>query len=213
MMNAPEFMKPVLVLSLFLVMLASLPLAGQEKLYPIRLPREEVSVLLTGDRTAYSIDKAFQLKLTLGFPDEDRVAFIPKTSAPLIVLSLRVQNVSQRPVKVDISKFTSTDEQGRVYTSLTADEAFTRIAADPADGIGSKTLRSISLGRAGNRPDENDLKDDVLRYSLRPGDIPGGSVREGMIFFEAPAQKKFTVSIVLGDLWAKPLVFSTEKSK
>ena len=81
------------------------------------------------------------------------------------------------------------------------------------DSLGSKTLRGISLGRVNGKRTEEQVKDDMVRYSLQNGTIPPGSTREGMIYFEAPARKKFTVSIDLGGLWSKPFLFSTSKQK
>jgi hypothetical protein len=115
-------------------------------------------------------------------------------------------------MKLDTSKFTSTDDQGRMYLVLPPDEAANQILADGSNGsIGTKTLRSISLGRAGNKPTDEQLRDDIQRYSLHTGEVPAGATREGLIYFERPSQKKFTLSVVLGDLWSQPLLFSTEK--
>jgi hypothetical protein len=74
-------------------------------------------------------------------------------------------------------------------------------------------LRSLSLGRAGDSRDRDDIKEDIVRYSLHSGEIPPGGVREGMIYFEGPPRKKFNVRILLGDLWSRPLLFSTEKQR
>ena len=189
-----------------------MPLAAQIKVHPVRPSREEVSVLVTSDRTAFSVDKSFQNKLTLGYPSENKVAFIPETGASLIMLWLRVHNTSQRPLRIDISKFTSRDDEGKTYSVLTPDVAYTRIVS-AAGSLGTKALRGISLGRVGGRPDEEELKEDIQRYSLQQGELPPGGVREGLIYFEAPTKKKFNVSIVLGDLWSRPLVFSTEKQR
>src|SRR5438552_1598155 len=101
-----------------------------------------------------------------------------------------------------------------MYSALSVDEASNRIIAGTSAGsLGSKTLRGISLGKAGNKPTEEQLREDIVRYSLQPAVLAAGAVKEGLIYFEAPPRKKFTVSVVLGDLWSRPLVFSTEKQK
>ena len=204
-------MKWKFFLPLFWMILASLSVFGQERLYPVRGSRD---VILTTDRSAIVVERAFQHKLTLGFPDEDRVAFVPDTRAPIIILWLRIQNVSPRPMNVDVSKFTSTNDQGRMYPALLGDDAANRILAGTSDAtLGTKTLRGISLGRVGNRPTGEQLREDIERYSLHSGEISPGSVKEGLIYFERPSPKKFTVKITLGDLWSQPLPFSTEKQK
>jgi hypothetical protein len=193
-------------------MLASLPALGQEKVYPVR-GNKDVPVILTSDRSGIVVEKAFQHKLTLGSPDEDRVSFVPETRAPIIMLWLRIQNVSPRTMKFDASKFTSTDDQGKMYPALVGDDAVNRILAGASDGSLAKTLRGISLGRVGSKPTDEQLKEDIQRYSLQSGEIAPGAVKEGLIYFERPSQRKFTVKITLGDLWSQPLTFSTEKQK
>jgi hypothetical protein len=197
---------------LWWLMLASLPALGQEKVYPVR-GNKDVPVILTSDRSGIVVEKAFQHKLTLGSPDEDRVSFVPETRAPIIMLWLRIQNVSPRTMKFDASKFTSTDDQGKMYPALVGDDAVNRILAGASDGSLAKTLRGISLGRVGSKPTDEQLKEDIQRYSLQSGEIAPGAVKEGLIYFERPSQRKFTVKITLGDLWSQPLTFSTEKQK
>ena len=205
-------MKRKLLLFLLWLVVIALPVLGQEKLYPIR-GNQNIPVIFTPDRSAVVVEKAFQHRLTVGHSTDDR-ASVADTRAPIITLWLRVQNVSQRPMRVDITKFTSTDEQGRMYSALSVEEAAKRILADDSDGsIGSRTLRGISLGKAGNRPTDEQVKDDIVRYSLHSGDIAAGATKEGLIYFERPPQKKFTLRVVLGDLWSQPLLFSTEKQK
>jgi len=202
-----------LVLAVFLAIATAVaPLAAQEKLYPIR-QGTDIRVLVNADRTAFAVDRAFQLKLSVGFPEDDKVAFIPKTRTPLILLWLRIQNVSQRPLDIDITKFTVTDDKDVKYAALSLDAAAKRILDGSGGGLGSKTLRSISLGRAGNVPPEEQMKEDIQRYSMLSGSLAAGAVREGFIYFDAPARKKFTASLVLGDLWSSALAFSTEKQR
>ena len=208
-----ETMKRRLVVLFLLMAIAGLPVRAQEKLYPVR-PARDIPVLLTAGRSALVAEKAFQHKITLGFPDDDKTAFVPETKTPLVVLTLRIQNVSQRPIDLNTAKFISTDEQGRMYANILPAAAADKIIAGASGGsIGTKTLRSISLGKAGNKPTEEQLRADILRYSLQAGPLPPGGVREGLIYFEAPTRKKFTVSITLGELFSTPLVFSTEKQK
>src|ERR1051326_1650589 len=188
------------------VVVATVPALAQEKLYPVR-DSKETTVLLTSDRTAFVVERAFQHKLTLGFPT-DNVAFIPETRPPLVVLWLRIQNVAPRPMQYSIAKFTSTDDQGKTYPAMTPDDVSKLVVGDDSNpSLGTKTLRGISLGRAGSKLTIEQLKEDIERYSLRSGELAPGGVKEGLIYFEAPQRKKFTVSILLGDLWSKPLVF------
>jgi len=186
---------------------------AQDKLYPVR-GSKDVSVILTPDRSGFVVEKAFEHKLIVAFPTDDNVSFIPDTREQIIVLWLRIQNVSQRPIQLDIAKFTSADDEGRMYSGLAPDEAANRIIAAAAGGsIGTKTLRGISLGRVANKPTDEQIRENIQRYSIHSGEIAAGAVKQGLIFFERPAQKNFTVRIALGNLWSQPLVFSTAKQK
>jgi len=206
-------MKREILTALSWVIITSVPLLAQEKLYPVR-DNKEAPVLVTSDRSAFVVERTFQYKITIGFPSDDNLAFVPDTNAQLVVLWLRIQNLSQRPVSVSTDKFTSTDEKNKVYPALTPEDAANRIVGGASGGsIGTRALRNISLGKAAARPTDEQLKEDVLRYSLQATQIPPGSVREGLIFFEAPPQKKFNVNVVLGDLSSRPLPFSTSKQK
>ena len=192
------------------VLIAGLPAFSQEKLYPVR--GKDAPVILTSDRMSFVVERAFQHKLTLGFPDDDRVAFIPDPGSGVVMLWLRVQNTSQRPLELNAAQFKGTDDEGRMYAALTPAEVSERVIG-PGGSIGSKTLRGISLGRVGGKLTEEQLREDVIRYSLAPTPVAVGGVKEGLIFFEGPSRKKFTFTVRLGDLWSQPLVFSTEKQK
>jgi len=195
------------------LIIASVSGLAQQRLYPVR-DNKPAPVLVTSDRSAFVIEKGFQFKITVGYPSDDNLAFVPDTDAPLMMFWMRIQNLSQRPLNVSTAKFTSTDEQNKVSASVTPEEAANRIIADASGGnIGTKALRGISLGKTGSKLTEEQLKEDVLRYSLQAAVIPPGSVREGLIYFEAPRQKKYNVNVVLGDLWTQPLLFSTSKQK
>src|SRR5437867_1281718 len=198
----------ILVLSTWLVF--SLPAYAQDRLYPVT-GTKVFPVVLTTDRSAFVIEKAFQHKLILGYPSNDR--FRPDTGAALILFWLRVQNLSPRPMEFSTAKFTSTDEEGRMYPALTVEEATNRILSGGGESIGSKTLRSLSLGLVGGKPSEDQLKADIQRYSLQSSEIQAGGVKEGLIYFEKPPRKTYTVSVTLFDLWSQPLAFSTIRQK
>jgi hypothetical protein len=204
-------MKRKLFAAVYCLLMASLPGVAQDKLYPVR-NNSDVSVLVNSERSAFTIDRAFQHKMTLGFPDDDRMSLLLEPQTPIVVLWLRVQNLSQRPLEMNPTKFSASDDEGRSYASLTAEEAFNKMAAEGSgDSLGAKTLRGISLGRVANKRSLEDVKEDVVRYSLHSGTLPPGGVREGFIFFQGPAKKKYRLAVTLGDLWSKPVTFSTDK--
>ena len=124
-------MKQRLYLPLCWMMFAALPGLAQETLYPVP-GKTDLPVVLTEDHTSFVVEKAFEYKITFGFPTDDKTAYLPNTKTRMVVLWLRVQNLSQKPVEVNLAKFTSTDDQGRNYSPLAPEEAFDRmIAAGP----------------------------------------------------------------------------------
>src|SRR2546427_2684694 len=125
---SPKFFVPVLFL------LAALPARAQDKLYPVT-GNKGFPVILTSDRFAFVVEKAFQHKLTLGYPTDDR--FRPDAATPLILLWLRVQNLSPRPAELSIAKFTSTDEEGRTYPVLTLEDVTNRLLAGGGESLGT----------------------------------------------------------------------------
>jgi hypothetical protein len=201
------------VIPLLWLILAGLPAAGQQKLYPVT-KGGDVPAVLTPDHSGIVVEKAFQYKLSLGFPTGDSTIFIPQTETPMVMLWLKIQNISANPLEINISKFTSMDDQGQVYPALALDEAFTRILAGFYGATnGSKTVKTLTLGHIANIPSQEEFKANLQRYSLQPGQVPSNILKEGWIYFEKPPRKKFTVTVKLGDLSSQPLVFSTEKQK
>jgi len=192
------------------LVIAALPGLGQDRLYPVTTTKG-FPIVLTADRSSFVVEKAFQHKLTLGYPSDGR--FRPDTEAPLIVLWLRVQSLSPRPMELSTAEFTCKDEDGRTCSALTPEEATNRILAEDSGSLGTKTLRSLSLGRVGGKPSEDQLRADLQRYSLQSSQILPSGVKEGLIYFEKPPRKNYTVSITLGDLWSQPFVFSTSRQK
>src|SRR5215472_15790021 len=96
--------KRIFVIPLLWLILAGLPAAGQQKVYPVTKGRD-VPVILSPDHSGLVADKAFQYKLTLGFPTSDSTIFTPQTDTPIVMLWLKIQNISTGPIEVNISKF------------------------------------------------------------------------------------------------------------
>jgi hypothetical protein len=206
-------MKRLFIVPLLWLIFASLPAAGQQKLYPLT-KFKDMPVVLSPDHSGIVIERAFQYKLTLGYPTSDSTIFIPQTETPIVMLWLKIQNTSQKPVDLNISKFTSMDDQGRAYPALSVDDAFKRILAGFYGATnGTKTLKALSLGHVANVPSEEEFRSSLARYSLQPGQVGPNILKEGWIYFEKPPMKRFTVSVLLGDLSSQPLLFSTEKQK
>jgi hypothetical protein len=194
------------------IVLASLSAAAQDRLYPV-VGNRDIPVILNTDRSAFVVEKSFRHKLTLGYPASDKI-FDTDERSPVIMLWLRFQNTSQQRVLVDVGKFVSRDDQGKSYPALALEEITNRImAAATEPTLGSKTVKNLSLGRAANKPTADQLKDDIVRYTFVSGEIAPGGIKDGLVYFDRPPQKNFTVSVTLGDLWSQPLMFSTSKQR
>jgi hypothetical protein len=192
-----------------------LPLCAQDRLYPVRPDRNSSDARLTEDHATVVVEKSFAYRLTVGFPSDDKLWFSPTGKLKMAVLWVKIENISDRPVELNISKFTATDDQGTAYPILSPDEAFRRIVAlnRTTSTLLDKTINNASLGRAGNTRNEEQYQHDASRYSLQNGQIPAHTFQDGLIYFETPESKKYPLTVVLGDLWSKPLVFSKSKPK
>jgi hypothetical protein len=208
-------MKQRFLITIAIVLTLSLPAFAQETVYPVPA-KTTPPPLMTEDHFGFVVEKTFEYKLTFGFPSMDKAWFIPGTKTRMVVLWLRVENQSDNPLKIDITKFTSTDDTGKTVNPLTPEEAFNRIIA----GVGTtepvlatKALKGISLGKAGNKVTVEQIKEDVARYALVNDTLPPRAVKDGLIYFDPPQKKKFTIDVTLGNLWSKPFTFSSTKPK
>jgi len=211
-----------IVLALIYLMSPTACVLAQDIIYPVgsNSPTSSLSAVHVekdrkyADHYAFVAGKDSQYKLRLGYPTEDEAGFLPNNGAPIIVLWLTVENLSRSPMSFDPSKFTATDDQGHTYAQLSANEAFDRIINAPggAKAMAARNLRGLTLGKAG-KAGEDQARDETMRFVLESGEVPAQGLKEGLIFFEAPEKKKFTLNISLGDLWSKSFPFTTVKPK
>jgi hypothetical protein len=200
------------LLWLIVACVGALPALAQEKLYPV-ISKSNGPTLMNSDHTAFVAEK-IGYKLTVGSADDDRTGFLPATRARIIVFWIRLENLTEQPLQLNVEKFTMTDAEGRPYRMLTTDEAANRVisGAGGASALLSKTLRGVSLGRTGKVTEEQ-VKEDVVRYNLKSAQVGPRGVKDGLVYFEAPQAKNYSVNLNLGDLWSKSFTFSTTKLK
>ena len=191
-------------------------LLAQQPLYPIGNGGARVeSSPYQEDRPAFVAEKGIEYKLTLGYPRDDQAGFLRETDAKVIVLWLKVENVSRHSITVDTRKFAVTDKSGRPYPRLASNDAFNRIIA--GRGLGkkavSKGLSSITLGKLSGKSSEDEARDEATRFVFPDGEIAAQGLKQGLLYFEAPYADSFTVSVSLGDLWPAPFTFTNIKAK
>jgi hypothetical protein len=195
-------------------MILVLPLFAQDRLYPVR-PDRNSSAILTEDHATVVVEKPFEYKVTVGFPSDDKLWFPQSGKLKMVVFWIRIENASDRPLDLNVNKFTAVDDQGTAYPLLTAEEVLRRVVE--VNGVNvrlfDKTLKNGSLGRKGNRRSEDEFRHDAIGYSLKSGQIAPRAIQDGLIYFAMPEGKKYPLKLVLGDLWSQPLVFAKGKSK
>ena len=207
----------ILVILLSAGMIA--PVLAQQKLYPIAVEEGFGSMRIqeapsSGDPKRLVAQKA-EYSLRIGYPTDIEAGSLSESDADVIMLWMKIQNLSARPMDFDPTKFTASDEAGRTYRMLSADEALDLMIA--ANGglrksVLSKATQGISLGKLG-KSDDAQARDEAKRFALQPGPIQPQGIREGLLFFEAPSDKRFTVGIRLAELWSKPFTFTNVKPK
>ena len=201
--------------SLFICISAS----AQETLYPVRGPLSGLGTMHVEvdsrdrDHSRFIAEKTFEYSLLVEVPTKDEAGFLPNSDARVGMLWIRIENLSKQPIKIDTSSFTVTIGQGRPYALMPPDKAFDEIMNSTLGrrNFLSNTAKGISLGRSGVTPEE--LKDETLRFSFDSGVLDGQGVKQGLVFFEIPKQKKYTLSLQLGPLWSRPFEFTTVKPK
>jgi hypothetical protein len=212
-------MKDRIIFSAFLLLNVTATFA-QQPVYPVKEslsngPARVESSPYQEDRPIYVAEKGIEYKLTLGFPRDDQANFLRDSDAKVIVLWLKVENISKRPLALNTQKFTVTDKTGHNYARLAANDAFNRIMA--GRGITQKAVKKgiggISLGKVGGKTSEAEARDEATRFIFPEGDIPAQSVRQGLLYFEMPEDKTFTVNVSLDNLWPNPFMFTNLKSK
>ena len=201
-----------LIITLGWIVLAAISAAAQPTLYPVPVSGGLGSMRLEkqAGQPVFIADKGYEYKLQLGFPREDQATFLRNTDADVVVLWLRVENLSKKPLVFTADKFTVTDKEGNSYARIEPAVAYERIVS--ASSLTSKILKkgisSASLGKVGGKGDRADDKDEASRFAFKAGTLPALGVSQGLIYFEAPKAKKFTINVKLGDWWTSPFIFT-----
>src|SRR4051812_24937938 len=87
----PKSMKSRIGFLFCWIFAACLPIWSQDKLYPVR-DNKDVSVLISSDRLSFVVERAFQHRLTFGFPDDDELSVLPNTRSTILVFWMKIQN-------------------------------------------------------------------------------------------------------------------------
>jgi hypothetical protein len=210
MVNSEGFMRQarIIVRVLLLIIVLSITTLAQ-RVYPASggtrqepNPKEKDQIYLIAENEV--------LRLTIDGSKKNSI------KEPLLFIWLKVENLSDKPLSIDPSKFSCVDDTGRAYAGLGPKEAIKRIFDSRA---GSQTALGIALSGPRSGPAlaeaaERKVSQDMHKISLQPGEIPPRSFKEGAVYFEAPQkQKKLILNINFTGLWPEPIVFSTEKIK
>jgi hypothetical protein len=199
--------------SLFICISAS----AQEVLYPVRGNTSGLETMHVEvdpnqrDRSRYVAEKTFEYKLAVEYPTKEEAGFLPNSEAHITMFWLRVENTAKRPLQISTSGFSLTDEEGHSFPLLSPEEAFNRIMSST---LGRRTFLSNTKKAMGRSVvTEDELKDETVRFSFQSGTVDGQGLKQGLIFFEVPNRKKFTVTLRLGELWSRPFTFTNVKPK
>src|SRR5262249_54762048 len=110
-------------------LIAVAPALAQQRLYPVRgtIPVEKNPY--EEDHFYFVVEKPFEYKFTLGFPTSDQAQFVRGTDASIVVLWLRIENLSNQPLKINADSFAATGSDGHALARLDGGEAFDRIVS------------------------------------------------------------------------------------
>jgi hypothetical protein len=150
-----------------------------------------------------------ELRLTVGVPKQN------KPVLGLFEIWAKVENLSDKPLTIDPTKYHAIDAEGRAYSGVAPNDAIQRMldrTATMRTAMGNIIMGPLA-GPSNTQATERQARERVNREALATGDIPPHSFKEGVIWFEAPKQKKFALQITLTELWLSAFTFSTEKPK
>jgi hypothetical protein len=172
---------------------------------------QDILVIAGGSRTQpdpkdrkliQAIAENDSLRLTLG-----KSHLWKHKRARIIGVYLKVENLSDSQLGIRTDQFSATDASGRGYAGLETEEAIKRF--NDTHGLAIAVLAGPLLAPMAQAK----TAEAIRRGALQSGIIPAHSFKEGMIFFEAPKEQRYTMNIMLGSLWPEPFVISTEKPK
>lgn len=150
-----------------------------------------------------------QLRLTVGVAKQD------KRVLGLLEIWAKVENLSDKPITIDPTKYNAVDGDGRGYAGITPNDAIQRMldrTAAMRTAMGNIIMGPLA-GPSNTQAQERQARERVNREALAPGDIPPHSFKDGIVWFEAPKQKTFTLLITFAGLSPSAFTFSTEKPK
>lgn len=150
-----------------------------------------------------------QLRLTVGVAKQD------KPVLGLLEIWAKVENLSDKPITIDPTKYSAVDDDGRGYAGIAPNDAIQRMldrTAAMRTAMGNIIMGPLA-GPSNTQAQERQARERVNREALAPGDIPAHSFKDGVVWFEAPKQKKFTLLITFTGLSASAFTFSTDKPK
>jgi hypothetical protein len=160
----------------------------QQKLYFIAVEEGFGSMRIqaapsSGDPSRLVAQKA-EFSLRIGYPTDIEAGSLSESDADVIMIWLKIQNLSSRPMDFDPTKFTAAGEGGKTYRMLSPDEAIDLMIA--ANGglrksVLSKATQGISLGKLG-KSDDVQARDEAKRFALHAGPIQPQGIREGLRF-------------------------------
>lgn len=164
-------------------------------------PKNKKRILLIAENT--------DVRLTVAMPKQN------KPVLGLFEIWAKVENLSDKPVAIDPKKYHAVDVDGRAYSGVAPNDAIERMLDRTAmmrTAMGNIIMGPLA-GPSTTQATERQARERVNREALATGDIPPHSFKEGIVYFEAPKQKNFTLQITFTDLWPSAFTFSTEKPK
>ena len=104
---------------------------------------------------------------------------------------MKVENLSDKPLKFDPTQFTATDDEGRAYAGLEATVAIKRFndaIAAVTNMIGSAIAGPLA-GPSVVASSERGSAQKLNQESMQIGDIPPKTFKDGIVYFEKAKEK------------------------
>ena len=196
-------------LVLVVMVLAALQTSEAQRIYPLRGGTRFESDPTSKKRLVLVAENS-NVRISIKRSDK----FDPKRGN-IWVFWMKIENLSDKPINFDPTKFSVTDDEGRAVAGLEAEVAIKRFN-DAIAGVMNMVGNVVAGPLAGPsmvNASERGSTQRLSQQSMQIGEIPPKSFKDGMVFFERSKNKTKEIKANFLGLWSEPIIFTTDESQ
>ena len=135
--------------------------------------------------------------------------------AGMFSVEIKIENLTDTVFAIDPTTFNAIDDKGEAYASVDADLVYDRVLAKYGSfhDMFANAIAGPLVGPQMVRRTEQQGRAEMQRTVLSTSSIPPHAFKHGVVFFDAPKNKPYTVKIIIGELSKATFTFSTIKPR